>query len=172
MDLLGTLHSFYLSFRVSDPNVVRGNLSVYNKNGQKIGDSNTTIANAYVFDFDGDAKTFATERLNNLKVIDKDGNVTTVDSKATADDFEIKYAENVTGVPNKKADGTYEEYNTAYVYAVAKDGSGYTGNQTLTLADGSKIKNVVASYAFKIKNVQFVEKNVSVKNRTAEFIWK
>ena len=145
---------------------VRGNLSVYNKNGQKIGDSNTTIANAYVFDFDGDAKTFATERLNNLKVIDKDGNVTTVDSKATADDFEIKYAENVTGVPNKKADGTYEEYNTAYVYAVAKDGSGYTGNQTLTLADGSKIKNVVASYAFKIKNVQFVEKNVSVKNGT------
>jgi hypothetical protein len=36
----------------------------------------------------------------------------------------------------------------------------------LTLADGSKIKNVVASYAFKIKNVQFVEKNVSVKNGT------
>ena len=29
-----------------------------------------------------------------------------------------------------------------------------------------KIKNVVASYAFKIKNVQFVEKNVSVKNGT------
>ena len=52
------------------------------------------------------------------------------------------------------------------MYAVAKDGSGYTGNQTLTLADGSKIKNVVASYAFKIKNVQFVEKNVSVKNGT------
>ena len=145
---------------------VRGNLSVYNKNGQKIGDSNTPIADAYEFEFDGDAKTFATERLSSLKVVDKNGNVTTVDSKATVDDFEIKYAENVTGVPNKKTNGTYEEYNTAYVYAVAKDGSGYTGNQTLTLADGTKIKNVIAFYAFKIKNVRFVNQNVSIKNAT------
>ena len=144
---------------------VCGNLSVYNKNGQKIGDSNTAIANAYEFEFDGDAKTFATERLSDLKV-HKDGHSTETASKATAADFEIKYAENVTGVPNKKADGTYEEYNTAYVYAVAKDGTGYTGTQTIVLADGSKIKNVVAFYAFKIKNVQFVEKNVSVKNGT------
>ena len=145
---------------------VCGNLSVYNKNGQKIGDKNgTVISGADEFEFDGDAKTFATERLSDLKV-HKDGHSTETASKATAADFEIKYAENVTGVPNKNDNGTYEEYNTAYVYAVAKDGSGYTGTETIVLADGTKIKNVVASYAFKIKNVKFVKKNVAIKNAT------
>lgn len=35
--------------------------------------------------------------------------------------------------------------------------------QTLTTADGTIIKGVVASVEFKIKNVKFVAKNVTVK---------
>ena len=143
--------------------VIGGEINVYNSNGIEVtGDSKA-------FGFDGTAKTFATERLSGLvsnPKIDKDGKLTGGSTKAKASDFEIKYAENVTGVPNKKDDGTYEKYNTAYVYAVAKDGTGYTGNQEITLADGSKIKNVVAYTTFKITNVKFVEKNVSLKNGT------
>ena len=68
----------------------------------------------------------------------------------------------MTGVPNSKN----PEVNTAYVYAVAKEGTGYTGHQTITLADGSKIKNVVAYTTFELKNVKFVKKNISVTNGT------
>ena len=138
--------------------IVEGTLKVYNANGIEVKD------NAKAFDFDGTAKTFATERLTDLQSYKTDsaGNVTYGTTKATADDFEIKYAENVTGVPNSKN----PEANTAYVYAVAKEGTGYTGHQTITLADGSKIKNVVAYTTFKIKNVKFVKENVSLKNGT------
>ena len=52
------------------------------------------------------------------------------------------------------------------MYAVAKDGTGFSGAQTLTTADGTIIKGVVASVEFKIKNVKFVAKNVTVKNGT------
>ena len=143
--------------------VIGGEINVYNSNGIEVtGDSKA-------FGFDGTAKTFATERLSGLvsnPKIDEKGKLTGDSTKAKASDFEIKYAENVTGVPSKKDDGTYEDYNTAYVYAVAKDGTGYTGNQEITLADGSKIKNVVAYTTFKITNVKFVKENVSLKNGT------
>lgn len=78
--------------------IVEGTLKVYNANGIEVKD------NAKVFDFDGTAKTFATERLTALQSYKTDsaGNVTYGTTKATADDFEIKYAENVTGVPNSK----------------------------------------------------------------------
>ena len=140
--------------------VVSGNISVYDTNGIEIDGTKKE------FDFDGDAKTFATERLNNLvSVIERnaDGSIKKSEAtKATADDFEIKYAENVTGVSSE----SHPAYNTAYVYAVAKDGTGYTGDQKITLADGTIIKDVVAYTTFKIKNVQFVKENVSIKNAT------
>ena len=138
--------------------IVEGTLRVYNANGIEVKDTDKK------FDFDGTAKTFATERLTDLESVETDanGNVKYGTTKATADDFEIKYAENVAGVPNPK----HPETNTAYVYAVAKEGTGYTGNKTITLADGTVIKNVVAFTTFDLKNVKFVEQNVSVKNGT------
>ena len=138
--------------------IVEGTLKVYNANGIEVKDDDK------VFDFDGTEKAFATERLSNLqsKETDAAGNVKYGTTKAAADDFEIKYAENVTGVPNSK----HPKTNTAYVYAIAKEGTGYTGDQTITLADGSVIKNVVAFATFEIKNVKFVKENVSIKNAT------
>ena len=140
---------------------VTGVLKVYNTNGIEV---NTDTFKG--FEFDGTAKTFATERLSGLTVADKDGNTTDKATKATADDFEIKYVENIAGVPNKNTNGAYEDYNTAYVYAVAKEGTGYTGNDKIVLADGTVIKNVVAKKEFKITNVKFENSNVSVKNAT------
>ena len=141
---------------------VAGEIKVYNSNGIEVNTANDSNA----FEFDGTAKTFATERISGLTVADEEGNTTTTATKATSDDFEIKYAENITGVPTKNANGVYEDYNTAYVYAVAKDGTGYTGNKKFTLADGTVIKDVVAYTTFKIKNVEFGLTNVSVKNGT------
>ena len=56
--------------------------------------------------------------------------------------------------------------NVAYVYAVAKDGTGFAGTKTLVTADGTIIKNVVAYKAFSINSVNFVAKNVTIKNGT------
>ena len=56
--------------------------------------------------------------------------------------------------------------NVGYVYAVAKDGTGFSGKYTITTADGTIIKNVVAYKAFSINSVEFVAKNVTVKNGT------
>ena len=133
--------------------VVTGNIDVYDANGIKV----TEESASNVFEFDGEAKTFATERLVNLQQVKEDG--AKIETKAKASDFEIKYAENVTGVPSKNNGN-----NTAYVYAVAKEGTGYTGNDEITLADGTVIKDVVAKWAFEIKNVHFVKENVSIKN--------
>ena len=106
------------------------------------------------FDFDGTAHTFAKVLLDDIKKTD--------DSKtsAKASDFEIKYVDNVAG---KKVTG---KKNVAYVYAVAKDGTGFAGTKTLVTADGTIIKNVVAYKAFSIDSVKFVAKNVTVKNGT------
>ena len=135
---------------------VTGDINVYNANGIEV-DTDTFTG----FEFDGTAKTFATERFTNLVVADDDGKKTEEKTTAKASDFEIKYAENVTGVPTKGSD-----YNTAYVYVVAKAGTGYTGNDKIELADGTVIKDVVAKKEFKIKNVKFVKENVSIKNAT------
>ena len=52
------------------------------------------------------------------------------------------------------------------MYAVAKDGTGFAGTKTLVTADGTIIKNVVAYKAFSINSVNFVAKNVTIKNGT------
>ena len=107
------------------------------------------------FEYDGTAHTFAKVLLSNIKKTN--GNKTT----AKESDFEIKYVDNIAGKQTSDS-----SYNVGYVYAVAKDGTGFSGAQTLTTADGTIIKGVVASVEFKIKNVKFVAKNVTVKNGT------
>ena len=107
------------------------------------------------FEYDGTAHTFAKVLLSNIKKTN--GNKTT----AKESDFEIKYVDNIAGKQTSDS-----SYNIGYVYAVAKDGTGFSGAQTLTTADGTIIKGVVASVEFKIKNVKFVAKNVTVKNGT------
>lgn len=63
-------------------------------------------------------------------------------------------------------DSKGNNYNIAYVYVVAKDGTGYTGTRSFTTADGTTIKSVVDYVAFAIKNVKFVKQNVYVQNAT------
>ena len=153
---------------------VTADLKLYNKNGKDVtsdyklnttdGTAKTTEVlktsvndNGY-FDFDGTAKTFVSTALQNIKSSSKV-------SKATADDFEVKYIDNISG---KKSDATHKgiDCNVAYVYVVAKDGSGYTGTKQFTTADGTTIKGVVDYVAFAIKNVKFDNQNVYVQNAT------
>ena len=143
--------------------VVTGKLDVFNANGENVTDIYTCddVADFDTtkksFDFDGTAKKFATTLLKDLS-----------SKKATVNDFEIKYVDNVSGKKGFTKDNNH--YNIAYVYAVAKDGTGYAGpsdeEHTIVTADGTIIKNVVAKIPFLIKNVEFVEKNVTVTNGT------
>ena len=140
--------------------VVTADLTAYDSKGLKVTDKFATVdANGAItsdasnpFEFDGTAHTFEKVLLSNLK---KNG---TGKTTAKASDFEIKYVDNVAG---KKVNSFY---NVGYVYAVAKDGTGFSGKYTITTADGTIIKNVVAYKAFSIKSVEFVAKNVTVKN--------
>ncbi len=153
---------------------VTANLKLYNKNGKDVTsdyklnktDGTATAAevletsvkdNGY-FDFDGTAKTFVSTALQNITSSSKV-------SKATADDFEVKYIDNISG---KKSNAKHKgiDCNVAYVYVVAKDGSGYTGTKQFTTADGTTIKGVVDYVAFAIKNVKFVKQNVYVQDAT------
>ena len=127
---------------------VKGDLHVYNEYGQDI---TASVENkTTTFEFDGTAKTFEKALLQNI--------VTDEGDSVDADNFEILYVDNVTG--KYSADGK----NIACVYAVAKDGSGYAGKETITAADGTKIKGVVDYIEFVITSVEFVEKNVTVNN--------
>ncbi len=149
---------------------VKANLKAYDEKGFEASDwyakadaSNVTdnkgtvsINATKAFEFDGTAHTFAKVLLSNIEKVTDDGVKTT----AKASDFEIKYVDNVAGKP---VDGLH---NVGYVYAVAKDGTGFSGAITLVTADGTIIKNVVAYKAFSIESVKFVAKNVTVKNGT------
>ena len=84
-----------------------------------------------------------------------------VKTTAKESDFEIKYADNITG---KKV--TAGKENIGYIYAVAKEGTGFAGTKTIVTSDGTIINGVVAYIPFTIKSVKFVAKNVSVKNAT------
>ena len=150
--------------------VVGGTLFAYNTNGVDVTDSykaNKANGNLSLpteaFDFDGTEKTFKTIKLKELTKI-KGGLAGLTTTKATADDFEIKYADNVSGKKTDFVDSKGNHYNIAYVYAVAKDGTGFAGEKEITLADVSKITGVVDYIAFAIRNVEFVDKNVTVSN--------
>ena len=153
---------------------VTADLKLYNKNGKDVTSDyklnktdgtatatevlETSVKDNGYFDFDGTAKTFVSTALQNIKSSSKV-------SKATADDFEVKYIDNISG---KKSDAKHSgiDCNVAYVYVVAKDGSGYTGTKQFTTADGTTIKGVVDYVAFAIKNVKFDNQNVYVQNAT------
>ena len=109
------------------------------------------------FTFDGNAHTFAKALLSNIEKVTPDGVKTT----AKESDFEIKYADNITGkfISNSKE-------NIGYIYAVAKEGTGFAGTKTIVTSDGTVINGVVAYIPFSIKSVKFVAKNVSIKNGT------
>ncbi len=146
--------------------VVTAHLNVYNKNGVNVTKdykvTNTTDSKyaGASFDFDGTEKTFAATTIKDIqKVNSNDGGL--VATKATANDFEVKYYENIAGEKSGLTDSKGNHYNIAYVYLVAKDGSGYTGNITLP---GTKITGVVDYITFAIKNVAFVDENVTVTN--------
>ena len=130
--------------------IVTGTLKVYDAKGLQLTDKSVA------FDFDGNEKTFVKVLLEDLKK--KGGSATT----ATADDFEIKYADNITGNDGDRT----SKGNTAYVYAVAKDGTGFSGSETITTADGTVIKGVVAKFEFYIDSVKFVKENITVTNGT------
>ena len=129
---------------------VAANLNVYNSKGFD--------ASGTEFEYDGNAHTYAKVLLSNIRKADKND---TIPTTAKESDFEIKYVDNVAG---KVVAG--QSYNVGYVYAVAKEGTGFAGTQTITTADGTIIKGVVDSVEVKIKSVQFVAKNVSLKNAT------
>ena len=145
--------------------VVSAELSVFDKNGVNVTShyevaDNATSAPSKAFDFDGTEKTFAATTIKNIqKVNSNDGGL--VATKATANDLEVKYYENIAGEKSGLTDSEGNHYNIAYVYLVAKDGSGYTGDKTLP---GTKITGVVDYITFAIKNVAFVDKNVTVTN--------
>ena len=124
---------------------VKADLKVYDNKGLEISNPE--------FDYDGTAHTFTKILLANIK---KTNNEKT---SAKESDFEIKYVDNIAG---KKSSS--DDYNIGCVYAVAKDGTGFAGAETITTADGTIIKGVVAKKEFKIKNVKFVAKNVTIKN--------
>ena len=109
------------------------------------------------FTFNGNEHKFAKAVLSNVKKVTEDGVPTT----ATVDDLEIKYVDNITG--KKITDG---KHNIGYVYAVAKEGTGFAGADTIVTADGTVINGVVAKIPFSIESVKFVSKNVSIKNAT------
>ena len=150
---------------------VKADLNVYNSNGANVtmsynaettsGQTTSFTVPNKSFDFDGTAKTFASEAIKNLTKSNGDT------TKSKESDFEVKYIDNVSGkyVESLK-DSNNNQYNIAYVYVVAKDGTGYTGTKTITTADGTTIKGVVDYVAFAIKNVKFVSQNVYVQNAT------
>ena len=109
------------------------------------------------FTFNGNEHKFAKAVLSNVKKVTEDGVPTT----ATVDDLEIKYVDNITG--KKITDG---KHNIGYVYAVAKEGTGFAGADTIVTADGTVINGVVAKIPFSIESVKFVSENVSIKNAT------
>ena len=141
---------------------ITASLKAYDEKGFEVTDRFVTTDNngnlvdaTNPFDFDGNAHTFAKVLLSNIK---RDGEISKTSAKAS--DFEIKYVDNVSG---KMVDGNR---NIGYVYAVAKDGTGFTGKESIVTADGTVIKGVVAYKAFSIDSVRFVARNVSLKNAT------
>ena len=108
----------------------------------KVYDSKGFDDSAHVFDYDGTAHTYAKEVLK----------ITTPDTTAKASDFEIKYVDNIAGKKSSEKDTNGNPLNIGWVYAVAKEGTGFAGNDTITTADGTVIKGVVAKKDVSLKN--------------------
>ncbi|RGW16457.1 hypothetical protein DWV90_18040 [Ruminococcus sp. AF13-37] len=151
------------TFEIKARKVNDSTISVYDKYGQLVNDKYDTAtvatANLKTFTYDGKAQTFASAKLNVGNVVTETGETASNIAKPTADDFELVYVDNVYGKSTQNA-----TYNTAHIYAVAKEGGNYTGTKTITTADGTVIKNVVADLTFGISALKFVKENVTVKN--------
>ena len=130
---------------------VVANLSMYDKKGNDV--TNDYTNGTKYFEFDGNEHTFAKVLLSDIQKATPDG----INTTAKASDFEIKYVDNISG--NNKI---------GYVYAVAKDGTGFSGPDAnnIVTADGTVITGVVAKRAFTIESVKFDAKNVTIKNAT------
>ena len=144
------------TFEIKPATVTGSTISVFDKYGKDVSSTYgfTTGDPSKTFTYDGTAQTFASTKLNI-------GSIATGVAKPTADDFEIVYVDNVYGKST-----TGKTYNTAHVYAVAKEGGNYAGpdNSKIVTADGTTIKNVVADLTFGIGALKFVKENVTVKN--------
>ena len=151
------------TFEIKARKVNDSTISVYDKYGQLVNDKYDTAtvatANLKTFTYDGKAQTFASAKLNVGNVVTETGETASNIAKPTADDFELVYVDNVYGKSTQNS-----TYNTAHIYAVAKEGGNYTGTKTITTADGTVIKNVVADLTFGISALKFVKENVTVKN--------
>ena len=126
---------------------VTGHFDIYDNQGFKIDPAK------YAFNYNGNAHTYAKTVLT----------IDTQKTTAKVSDFEIKYVDNISGKKSSESGINY-----GYVYAVAKDGVGFSGDGSndIVTADGTVIKGVVAKALVRIKSVEFVDKNVSLKNAT------
>ena len=154
------------TFEIEARKVQNSTISVYDKYGQNVNNKydttgTYTLANPLkTFTYDGKEQKFASAKLNVGDVVTEAGENASNIVKPTADDFDLVYVDNVYGKSE-----TGKSYNVAHVYAVAKAGGNYKGTSTITTADGTVIKNVVADLTFGISALKFVKENVSRRCR-------
>ena len=146
------------TFDITAAQLSGGDFKVFNERNDFLNDA--SIVSNPLFKYDGTAHTFA-----------KATYTKTVDSpmKLTADDYEIKYAENISGV-SASANSTT---STGYIFVVAKGNYKNTTcnlsdipvvNGVYTFADGSKIENIVAAKKFSITKLAFDKDDITVSN--------
>ena len=148
------------TFDITAADLSGGDFKVFNERNDNLKDTTLASTSAPLFKYDGTAHTFAKETYTNSVASPM---------KLTADDYEIKYAENVSGVSTNPYDST----STGYVFVVAK---GNYKNTTYsptgipvvkgvyTFADGSKIENIVAAKKFTIAKLAFEKDDIVVSN--------
>lgn len=133
----------------------------------KTGNKNFTGTKTATFDIKGKALT------GTLKVYDKDGKEITATPEYRYTGNEIKFAKAVFIPDNKTLDLTEgTDYEIVYIdnvypgnsnVAVIAKGN-YENPSTLTAADGTVIKNVVASKTFTITGATFTAKDITIAN--------
>ena len=119
-----------------------GTLKIYN-------DRNEELTGTQSFKYDGTAKTFAKTTYSYTPASPM---------KFTADDYEIRYVDNVYG--NEEGDNGLTA--KAHILVIAK--GNYKGADTYKCADGTEIENVVQDYAFSIERLAFLAEDITVSN--------
>ena len=124
--------------------LLEGTIKVYDEHGKEL----TAADLADLFTYDGTEKTFAS-----VKFIPSGEYASLVD----ADDYEIKYVNNIYGDTDSKGS----------VIVVAKDGSNFAGDSKNVIYDyvnETEIKGYAARLDFSIGNLKFDGTNVAVNN--------
>ena len=148
------------TFDITAATLSGGDLKVFNERNDALKDSTIASTSNPLFKYDGTAHTFAKTTYTN-----------TVASpmKLTDNDYEIRYAENISGV-SASANSTT---STGYIFVVAKGNYKNTTyspsgipvvNGVYTFADGSKIENIVAAKKFAIAKLAFDKDDVTISN--------